>query len=125
MSFLFSLICVLQTVTMVQLCFLRQFRRSIKKSDYMALRLGFITVRTLTSLDCFNFPFRCIFILRKCLNAYDFLHSSALCLLVNFLISTISCHTRIISTNTWYGAWKMIIMEVLASGKTYYFPLMN
>ncbi|BAT12948.1 MLO-like protein 4 [Oryza sativa Japonica Group] len=29
------------------LCFLRQFRRSIKKSDYMALRLGFITYHKL------------------------------------------------------------------------------
>ena len=30
---------------LVQLCFFRQFTRSIKKSDYLALRLGFITVR--------------------------------------------------------------------------------
>lgn len=28
----------------VQLCFFRQFRSSIQKSDYFALRLGFITV---------------------------------------------------------------------------------
>ncbi|XP_044373897.1 MLO-like protein 4 isoform X1 [Triticum aestivum] len=32
---------------MLQLCFLRQFKGSIKKSDYMALRLGFITYHKL------------------------------------------------------------------------------
>lgn len=34
----------------VQLCFLRQFKSSIRKSDYLALRLGFITVGYLCSL---------------------------------------------------------------------------
>lgn len=33
-------------VIMVQLCFLRQFKSSIRKSDYLALRLGFLTVGT-------------------------------------------------------------------------------
>uniref|UniRef100_A0A0D9XPQ1 MLO-like protein n=1 Tax=Leersia perrieri TaxID=77586 RepID=A0A0D9XPQ1_9ORYZ len=51
----------------------------------------------------------------------DFLRSSASCLLVNLLISTISCHTHMTSTNIWYGAWKMIIMEVSASGLNIYF----
>lgn len=35
-----DLICIL----LLQLCFLRQFKSSIKKSDYLALRLGFIAV---------------------------------------------------------------------------------
>lgn len=30
--------------SLLQLCFLRQFRGSIRKSDYFALRLGFLTV---------------------------------------------------------------------------------
>ena len=30
----------------LQLCFLRQFKVSIKRSDYLALRLGFVTVST-------------------------------------------------------------------------------
>lgn len=38
---------------LLQLCFVRQFGSSIQKSDYLALRLGFITVGT----QCFGFPF--------------------------------------------------------------------
>lgn len=35
----YNIFCLL-----LQLCFLRQFRTTIHKSDYFALRLGFITV---------------------------------------------------------------------------------
>jgi hypothetical protein len=39
---------------MVQLCFLRQFRSSIQKSDYLALRLGFVNVGILPFIDTFS-----------------------------------------------------------------------
>lgn len=48
LNFLDSAKCMFRMMTMYdlisQLCFLRQFRSSIQKSDYLALRLGFITV---------------------------------------------------------------------------------
>lgn len=40
----FYILCFL-----LQLCFLRQFRGSIRKADYFALRLGFLTVSTFPS----------------------------------------------------------------------------
>jgi hypothetical protein len=39
---------------MVQLCFLRQFKSSIQKSDYLALRLGFVNVGILSFIDTFS-----------------------------------------------------------------------
>ncbi|KAH6826377.1 Seven transmembrane MLO family protein [Perilla frutescens var. hirtella] len=35
--------CITVGLAMIKLCFLKQFRSSVRKSDYMALRLGFIT----------------------------------------------------------------------------------
>ncbi|KAM0842723.1 hypothetical protein ACQ4PT_054005 [Festuca glaucescens] len=49
----------LLNLEMLQLCFLRQFKGSIKKSDYMALRLGFITYHKLpTSYDFHKYMVR-------------------------------------------------------------------
>ncbi|KAM0849011.1 hypothetical protein ACQ4PT_054005 [Festuca glaucescens] len=54
---LYSFVTVV--LSMIKLCFLRQFKGSIKKSDYMALRLGFITYHKLpTSYDFHKYMVR-------------------------------------------------------------------
>ncbi|CAN1143398.1 MLO-like protein 4 [Linum perenne] len=46
------------TIQILQLCFFRQFKSSIKKSDYLALRLGFITHRLPLSYNFHNYMVR-------------------------------------------------------------------
>ncbi|KAL6531640.1 hypothetical protein OROMI_028003 [Orobanche minor] len=47
-----------------ELCFLKQFRNSVQKPDYMALRLGFITVGIRSSYTPYMFGFLANYSLR-------------------------------------------------------------
>ncbi|KAF4366356.1 hypothetical protein G4B88_026683 [Cannabis sativa] len=57
----------------LQLCFLRQFKSSIQKSDYMALRLGFITGAIKPSWPLWGYAIICIFVNIHGLNIYFWL----------------------------------------------------
>lgn len=82
----------------LQLCFLRQFKSSIKKSDYLALRLGFITVGIkLITLFCCVLSFGQLF--PGCKKwKLSFL---TMCVLVQKLTSALSTRT--------HASWKNIL----------------
>ena len=97
----------------MQLCFLRQFKSSIRKSDYLALRLGFITVGIYFSLTPYFADLAGLLLDGSCYKFYIFSCS--------YLLSrSTSYHFLIISINIWFEAWKMSSMAFLVLDKSSY-----